>query len=259
MKLRICSDLHLEGDLSYKLPVMNGEEDQILLLAGDIVPVKLFLEYGDEISFLHDVNERFKSIIYIPGNHEYYGGDIQTAVSLMQEQIEKEKLYNIKFINNSVVDLEGVKLIASCLWTDMERDPVSMMNYWSLMGDYHAIKNGTKGLRPAHIQREFMISEFFIKEELSKDSIVITHHSPSYKGVARKFQGDVLNLFFHNKLDDLIYYREPKLWIHGHTHTPLDYTIGETRILCNPKGYSSQFKKDEYENDQFDPFLVVEV
>ena len=26
-------------------------------------------------------------------------------------------------------------------------------------------------------------------------------------------------------------------WNHGHTHFPFDYMIGETRVLCNPRGY----------------------
>ena len=28
-----------------------------------------------------------------------------------------------------------------------------------------------------------------------------------------------------------------KLWTHGHTHETFDYVIGETRIVCNPRGY----------------------
>jgi hypothetical protein len=28
-----------------------------------------------------------------------------------------------------------------------------------------------------------------------------------------------------------------KLWTHGHTHEPFDYMIGDTRIVCNPRGY----------------------
>jgi len=28
-----------------------------------------------------------------------------------------------------------------------------------------------------------------------------------------------------------------KLWIHGHTHESFDYMVGDTRIVCNPRGY----------------------
>ena len=31
---------------------------------------------------------------------------------------------------------------------------------------------------------------------------------------------------------------EIKLWTHGHTHSSHDYQIGNTRIVCNPRGYA---------------------
>ena len=47
-----------------------------------------------------------------------------------------------------------------------------------------------------------------------------------------------------------------KLWTHGHTHHPFDYVIGETRIVCNPRGYES----DGYcENSGWDITKIVEV
>jgi predicted phosphodiesterase len=27
------------------------------------------------------------------------------------------------------------------------------------------------------------------------------------------------------------------VWIHGHTHTPCQYVVGDTRVICNPIGY----------------------
>ena len=29
-----------------------------------------------------------------------------------------------------------------------------------------------------------------------------------------------------------------KYWVHGHVHDDFDYTIGETRVACNPRGYA---------------------
>ena len=28
-----------------------------------------------------------------------------------------------------------------------------------------------------------------------------------------------------------------KLWTHGHTHDKFDYLVGNTRVVCNPRGY----------------------
>ena len=38
-----------------------------------------------------------------------------------------------------------------------------------------------------------------------------------------------------------------KLWTHGHTHDEFDYTIGSTRIVCNPRGYANYERQaDEF-------------
>jgi predicted phosphodiesterase len=31
-----------------------------------------------------------------------------------------------------------------------------------------------------------------------------------------------------------------KLWLHGHTHTPFDYEVNGTRVVCNPRGYPGE-------------------
>jgi hypothetical protein len=48
----------------------------------------------------------------------------------------------------------------------------------------------------------------------------------------------VMNGGYSSDLDEFIEnHPEIKLWTHGHTHHPFDYVIGETRIVCNPRGY----------------------
>ena len=49
----------------------------------------------------------------------------------------------------------------------------------------------------------------------------------------------------------LIEEKKPALWIHGHAHNSVDYTIGETRILSNPRGYSNRL------NRNFDDNLII--
>jgi hypothetical protein len=70
--------------------------------------------------------------------------------------------------------------------------------------------------------------------------IVVGHHCPSKKSIHPKYAHDkIMNGAFASDLDDFIAYRpQIRLWTHGHTHEPFDYTIGETRVVCNPRGYS---------------------
>jgi hypothetical protein len=45
-----------------------------------------------------------------------------------------------------------------------------------------------------------------------------------------------------------------RLWTHGHTHHVFDYVVGETRVVCNPRGYAGH----EVRADEF-TLLTVEV
>ena len=68
--------------------------------------------------------------------------------------------------------------------------------------------------------------------------IVVGHHCPSELSVAPQYKGDLLNGAFRSSLDDFIEARpQIKFWFHGHTHHNFNYWIGETRVVCNPRGY----------------------
>jgi len=68
--------------------------------------------------------------------------------------------------------------------------------------------------------------------------IVVGHHCPSEQSVADMYKGNLLNGAFRSKLDDFIEARpQIRYWLHGHTHHNFNYWIGETRVVCNPRGY----------------------
>jgi Icc-related predicted phosphoesterase len=69
--------------------------------------------------------------------------------------------------------------------------------------------------------------------------VVALHHAPSSESVAEWFKGDTLmNGNFYTDLSEFILDRpQIALWTHGHIHTPSDYMMGDTRIVCNPRGY----------------------
>lgn len=68
--------------------------------------------------------------------------------------------------------------------------------------------------------------------------IVVGHHCPSESSVAEMYKGNLLNGAFRSDLDEFIISRpQIQLWVHGHTHYNFDYQIGNTRVVCNPRGY----------------------
>jgi hypothetical protein len=60
------------------------------------------------------------------------------------------------------------------------------------------------------------------------------------------FQGSPFNPFFVSNCEALIYDKKPSIWIHGHMHNDFDYTLGETRIICHPKGYPFEDNSRNY-------------
>ncbi len=54
-------------------------------------------------------------------------------------------------------------------------------------------------------------------------------------------------------LDDMVANSGAELWIHGHTHQAVDYLLGRTCVVSNPRGYPHETAAG------FDPGLVVEV
>ena len=96
--------------------------------------------------------------------------------------------------------------------------------------------------------------------------IVVTHHAPH---PASLLHGEVRETIDAAYASDLTALMEgegaPDMWVHGHVHTSRDYRVGRTRIVANPRGHDTSFRRrdgtwvDERENTRFDGGLVVEV
>ena len=70
--------------------------------------------------------------------------------------------------------------------------------------------------------------------------VVVGHHAPSSLSTAEQYRHDTLmNGAFRSELHDFIEQRpQIRLVCHGHMHNNSNYWIGETRIVCNPRGYA---------------------
>lgn len=258
MKLRILSDLHLESDPNYKIPEMVDDHEQVLILAGDTVPFHMF-ERKEYSKFIKQTCKRFRHVIYVPGNHEYYHGDIMLSEENFLKFVSGKNLKNLIYLNKGTVEIDGKLIIGACLWTDMNKgDPITMALNYKGMNDFFTIKNGKFRLTPEVIRSTHLNHLSYLKDNIKKGCVVVTHHAPSYKSMHECYHGSPLNPFFYSELDSFILDNEPKLWIHGHTHSSFDYKIGETHIICNPKGYK-EFYNMSNENPYYDEFKLVEV
>jgi len=100
--------------------------------------------------------------------------------------------------------------------------------------------------------------KLIVEEHKDKKCVVVGHHSPSFQSCHEMYGNDhLMNGGYHSDLSEFILdHPQIVLWTHGHTHHPFDYMIGETRVVCNPRGYEN----DGYSEDTgWNPNILLEI
>jgi Icc-related predicted phosphoesterase len=114
------------------------------------------------------------------------------------------------------------------------------------MNDYKMIRRDPSYSRLRSIDMHVMHNESLrwleksLNESTSKTNEVVSHHAPSIKSIPEKYRNDLVSAGYASDLENFIRKTKPDLWIHGHIHEAIDYTIGDTRVICNPKGYPGE-------------------
>lgn len=246
------------------IPEMEDDKEQVLILAGDIIMVKLKERF---YPFFKDISERFKEVIVTMGNHESYKFNIKNTYNDYKEFLREFK--NIHLLENEVFEIDDFAIFGATLWTDFNKRDFHAMEYAKHnMSDFQVIEYSAQdGSNHMHWTPELSVLEHensikhmkeFFKKYKNKRQIVVTHHLSSFQSVSLEFHGSPLNHAFYSDLDGLILKHKPELWVHGHTHASFDYMLGDTRIICNPRGYPS-YTSTGTENPEFNNKLVIEI
>lgn len=240
MKFQVFSDIHLEFYKKLEdfpaIPITA----EYLILAGDIG----YPEQQIYKDFLAMVSERYKKVIVIAGNHEYYQGwknkyknEKIVSMDVIDETIRNEtaKYTNIIYLNNEVTWIEGVKIIGSIGWYYAKEMAELVIN------DYPNIWLKGKYLRWGDVLRMHLDCVKFIEKEINigEPCIVITHHLPSKKMIQEMYQFHPVNFAYYSDLDFLI--KSPvKAWISGHSHGLIEKTINDIPCVVNAIGYKGE-------------------
>ena len=256
MKIQVVSDLHLEFHNPIP-PLVEGVD--VVVCAGDLAPVQT-----GAVFYLAKEWARAKHILYVPGNHEYYGTDIDPA----REMLAKHCRHNrITLLDPGTNTIDGVHFIGATLWTDFKIDFTKTLDQTlSTVGagiaDFAgAIQHQEKRFTTLEAKRRHESERAFIEEALERTkvtdqpTVVITHHAPSPASIAPHFEGHPLNAGFASNLEEVIDRHQPQVWIHGHMHDAVDLRIGKTRVLCNPQGYNPEKESSR----GYDPGLCIEI
>ena len=262
MIIAVCSDLHLEfSDIELK----NTENADVLILSGDIcvahslhdhpvdkpIPEDAMKPGRNQSAaykyreFFKRVNNEFPNTIYVSGNHEFYHGRFPDAYDWLREEIKNYS--NIHFLDKEQVEIDGVTFVGGTLWTDMNRnDPTTMHLIESMINDFRIIRNSQRNYARfspldsvVHHRETLEYIKSVVDSDASKKYVVVGHHAPSSLSIHEKYKNEYyMNGGYFSDLSEFILDRpQIALWTHGHMHDPFDYMMGETRIVCNPRGY----------------------
>jgi DNA repair exonuclease SbcCD nuclease subunit len=279
VKLLVMSDLHNEFKQPYPAAqhAAAWSEADVIVLAGDIDTGVRGIQWARE-------SLRGKPIVYVAGNHEFYGG---TWLATLAEMRDAARDAGVHFLEDDGVEIEGIRFLGCSLWTDFdlfgEKDRQwCMFNTQKVLADYKRIKNDQATreryevnaspwkLKAVHTRARHLVSRAWLERELARGepdrTVVVTHHYPSIESCAPQWRDDPVSAGFGSQLPPALLARA-KLWIHGHTHDSCDYTLRhedegnlwQTRVVCNPRGYPLAGTDAQFENARFDPELKIEI
>lgn len=260
MRILVLSDLHLEwGPFEVPAPALYDA----VVLAGDICKGPQAVEWAQK-SFAGT------PVVLVPGNHEFYRLELEQALETMRERSQGT---NVHVLDRDEIVLRGpggdaVRFLGTTLWTDfgVAPDVASAMDVGRRgMNDFAGLiqqryERGKRRFQPEDSVVEHGLSRRWLQAKLDAaapdlPTMVVTHHGPSHRSIAPKFEGHPLNPCFVSELPESFFDRNV-LWIHGHVHNTLDYRLGNDRVVANPRG---QHTRDRNENEAFDLALVIEM
>lgn len=222
MKIRIVSDLHLEFNphLLNSFSTLPGVD--MLILAGDIVQ---FSNIGLLKLFIESIRNNYRYILYVLGNHEYYGNSAETMVEPVFRKVCNE--LGIILLENETITLnDEITFLGTTLWS-----PLKTADYYSDIQQAFILEKNRKAIE-------------FIKK--TPADVIITHHLPDLRFVDEKYgdpHGAYANKWFLKRNLNC------KYWIFGHTHRFVrERNCGngtKVEFICNPHGYPGELKPQD--------------
>lgn len=239
MKIAYYSDLHLEFFGNRQLPNFPAVDAEVLIVAGDIVSMH---KYAHTVDFWHTISEQYEVILYVLGNHEHYGGDINTTRYRLEHFFKYNFIDNVVILENEVYEYKDTVFFGATFWANPIYPNViaNSLNDYIQITDGVAIDGGLKFVKIAKTINKYHETIDSLEYYANKDTnlVVISHNAPTMESVSKAYIGSNINEGFANRLDSLILANPSiKLWVHGHTHNASDYYIGTTHVVANPIGY----------------------
>jgi len=249
MKLLVLADLHL--DLYYsegldpfgKVPKSQLQSVSHCILAGDLS------DNGRKRwpAYLRWIAEQVPGaeIYILPGNHDYYGGEIDAEDKLKAVAATNGATY----LQKSELIFGRQRFLCTTLWSDFEvyGDRVDNVRYAAKhMNDYSSIRIREAGytkLKPVHTATIHADQRAWLDGRLADgfhgQTTVITHHAPHVSALTGT---PSYGPCYASDLEALILAYQPERWIYGHTHHRIEFNVGRTVLANVSIGYPRQME-----------------
>jgi predicted phosphodiesterase len=230
MKLQVYSDLHIEFDRFE--PASSGAD--VVILAGDIDIKTRGVKWANEVFGC--------PVIYVCGNHEFYGGHIDHTLRKMKEAAAP----HVHVLENEALILNQTRFLVTTAWTDYSSTgdvAAAKRVAWERMNDFTVIRTDEsyRRLRPDDLIARSKAAYAWLTQELDKPfggkTVVVTHHAPVLDYVGDELPAHLIAAYA-NDWKELV--GKADLWVYGHTHVSADFLKNGCRVISNPRGYPSQ-------------------
>ena len=252
MKIQIASDLHMEMSRGPwpRLGTFRSVPDRdLLVLAGDVA--------GDVGAHRFVWRElQISPVIYVPGNHEYYGNVVRSEVDVAWKALAAQHP-DLHYLVAEGVEIDGMRFWGAPWYSDFwgRRDEPYLRGVELVINDFYW-PPWNRWRLAEHLAAHQHQTDLLV-EQAGQVDVVVTHWPPTKGAIHPKFDGDSMNPYFVNDREDLVRQLGAQLWISGHTHEAYDYRVGRTRCLGNPSGYPGEAERRQ--SQLFRPDLIVEV
>jgi Icc-related predicted phosphoesterase len=166
------------------------------------------------------------------GNHECWYNGLDAANTVRSSF---QHLKNVYLLENSSITIDGIEFFGCTLWPDYKQADPYVIRYAQTI-DKNLLYIGVDFQTIQEKQRESV--ETLRTLPYNKNRVIITHYPPTCLSITDEFNADDIEIQYlcYSEITDGVFALSPLAWMHGHIHNSVNYKIGDTDVLANPRG-----------------------